>query len=202
LALGPSCMSSTPQLKRERSPRARIPPDSRKSERRFKGMICDDISEFESDMPSHAVRSHQPIRERCAVPARRSDRRVGALRIIPVSAIRCGSLPLRLALEDAIDVPSRAPDNIDTVRSSFDDLRSPNRIGPVCCLLFSLNRSQVCAMPIRVAGSMSRFFQAVRAQPLSTIAHGFGTASRDVLCLVRTAGEHHQFTAAIRLTSS
>jgi hypothetical protein len=57
-------------------------------------------------------------------------------------------------------IPSRAPDNIDTVRSSFDDLRSPNRIGPVCCLLFSLNRSQVCAMPIRVAGSMSRFFQA------------------------------------------
>ena len=42
----------------------------------------------------------------------------------------------------------------------------------------------------------------VRPHPLSTIAHGFGTASRDVLCLVRTAGEHHQFTAAVRLTSS
>ena len=34
---------------------ARIRPDSRKSVRPFKGMICDDISEFESDMPSHAV---------------------------------------------------------------------------------------------------------------------------------------------------
>ena len=34
---------------------ARIQLDSRKSVRPFKGMICDDISEFESDMPSHAV---------------------------------------------------------------------------------------------------------------------------------------------------
>src|SRR5262249_8094362 len=30
---------------------------SRESARAFKGIICDDISEFESDMPSHAVRS-------------------------------------------------------------------------------------------------------------------------------------------------
>ena len=34
---------------------ARIRPDSRKSVRPFKGMICDDISEFESNHPSHAV---------------------------------------------------------------------------------------------------------------------------------------------------
>ena len=34
---------------------ARIRPDSRKSARSFKGIICDDISEFESYMPSHAV---------------------------------------------------------------------------------------------------------------------------------------------------
>jgi hypothetical protein len=32
-------------------------PDSRKSVRSFKGIICDNISEFESYMPSHAVRS-------------------------------------------------------------------------------------------------------------------------------------------------
>jgi hypothetical protein len=31
--------------------------DSRKSVRPFKGIICDDVSEFESYMPSHAVRS-------------------------------------------------------------------------------------------------------------------------------------------------
>ena len=31
--------------------------DSRKSVRPFKGIICDDISEFESHMPSQAVRS-------------------------------------------------------------------------------------------------------------------------------------------------
>jgi hypothetical protein len=36
---------------------ARIRLDSRKSVRPFKGIICDDISEFESYMPSHAVSS-------------------------------------------------------------------------------------------------------------------------------------------------
>jgi ABC transporter substrate binding protein len=35
--------------------KARIRLDSRKSVRSFKGIICVDISEFESDMPSHAV---------------------------------------------------------------------------------------------------------------------------------------------------
>ena len=39
---------------------ARIRPVSRKSTRLFKGIICDDISEFESCLPSHAVRSLQP----------------------------------------------------------------------------------------------------------------------------------------------
>jgi hypothetical protein len=34
---------------------ARIRLVSRKSTRLFKGIICDDISEFESHMPSHAV---------------------------------------------------------------------------------------------------------------------------------------------------
>jgi hypothetical protein len=36
---------------------ARIRLDSRKSVRLFKGIICDDISEFESYMPSQAVES-------------------------------------------------------------------------------------------------------------------------------------------------
>jgi hypothetical protein len=36
---------------------ARICLDSRKSVRCFKGIICDDISEFESYHPSHAVGS-------------------------------------------------------------------------------------------------------------------------------------------------
>src|SRR5258705_8168761 len=36
---------------------ARIRLDSRKSVRSFKGIICADISEFESRMPSHAVGS-------------------------------------------------------------------------------------------------------------------------------------------------
>jgi hypothetical protein len=31
--------------------------ESGESARAFKGIICDDISEFESHMPSHAVRS-------------------------------------------------------------------------------------------------------------------------------------------------
>ena len=34
---------------------ARIWLDPHRSVRRFKGIICDDISEFESHMPSHAV---------------------------------------------------------------------------------------------------------------------------------------------------
>jgi hypothetical protein len=55
LALGPSCISSTPQLKREWSPWAKIRLDRRKSTRLFKGIIGDDVSEFESDMPRHAV---------------------------------------------------------------------------------------------------------------------------------------------------
>jgi hypothetical protein len=37
--------------------KARIRLDSGKSVRSFKGIICADISEFESYMPSHAVRS-------------------------------------------------------------------------------------------------------------------------------------------------
>jgi hypothetical protein len=36
---------------------AKIRLDSRKSTRPFKGIICDDISEFESHMASHAVGS-------------------------------------------------------------------------------------------------------------------------------------------------
>jgi hypothetical protein len=53
-ALAPSCVSPAPQLKREQSlwPEFGWGP---KSMRPFKGIICDDISEFESDMPSHAV---------------------------------------------------------------------------------------------------------------------------------------------------
>src|SRR2546423_4321058 len=49
---------------------ARIRPDSRKSARSFKGIICDDISEFESYMPSHAVSSL------CSTPPPKKSRRV------------------------------------------------------------------------------------------------------------------------------
>jgi hypothetical protein len=35
--------------------------DHRKSVRPFKGIICNDISEFESYMPSHAVGLHAPV---------------------------------------------------------------------------------------------------------------------------------------------
>jgi hypothetical protein len=49
-ALGPSCITSTPQLKLEWSPWAKIRLDPRKSTRLFKGIICDDISEFESSL--------------------------------------------------------------------------------------------------------------------------------------------------------
>jgi hypothetical protein len=54
---GSSCVSPTPQLKREWSPWPEFRLDFRKSVRPFKGIFCDDVSEFESHMPSHAVRS-------------------------------------------------------------------------------------------------------------------------------------------------
>jgi len=50
---------------------ARIRLVSRKSTRLFKGIICDDISEFESHMPSHAVGS-LPANKLSAVHARMS----------------------------------------------------------------------------------------------------------------------------------
>ena len=53
----PTCVSPALQLKREWSPGPEFGWIPRKSVRPFKGIICDDISEFESHMPSHAVRS-------------------------------------------------------------------------------------------------------------------------------------------------
>jgi hypothetical protein len=57
LALGPSCGSSPAQLKREESlwPEFRL--HSGESARHFKGIFCDDFSEFESDQLSYAVGS-------------------------------------------------------------------------------------------------------------------------------------------------
>jgi hypothetical protein len=52
---------------------------------------------------------------------------------------------------------------------------------------------------------MSRFFlgDSVRAQPSKhNRAASVLNRAVHVLCLVRTAGEHHQFAAAIRLRSS
>ena len=47
---------------------ARIRLDFRKSVRPFKGMFCDDISEFESYMPSHAVQSRAYASCPCGSP--------------------------------------------------------------------------------------------------------------------------------------
>ena len=52
--------------------------DSRKSVRSFKGIICVDISEFESYMPSHAVRS------RCAISAADRADTTGCFRQMPL----------------------------------------------------------------------------------------------------------------------
>ena len=48
---------------------AKIRLDRRKSTRLFKGIICDDISEFESHMPSQTVQSHSGRGERDAEPS-------------------------------------------------------------------------------------------------------------------------------------
>src|SRR5262245_53955912 len=55
-ALGPSCASPT-RSSNANSLCRQFRLDSRKSVRPFKGIICDDVSEFESCMPSQAVRS-------------------------------------------------------------------------------------------------------------------------------------------------
>jgi hypothetical protein len=57
--------------------RAGIRLGSWESARAFKGIICDDISEFESYMPSHAVRS-LPAK----VPARLERRRPVEIRVV------------------------------------------------------------------------------------------------------------------------
>jgi hypothetical protein len=57
LAAGPSCVSPALQLKREWSPWPEFGGFPANSPRIFKRIICDDVSEFESYMPSHAVGS-------------------------------------------------------------------------------------------------------------------------------------------------
>jgi hypothetical protein len=54
---GPSCVSRNVAAHTRMVSVARIRLDFRKSARPFKGIICGDVSEFESYMPSHAVRS-------------------------------------------------------------------------------------------------------------------------------------------------
>jgi hypothetical protein len=81
--------------------------DSRKSLRSYKGIICDDISEFESRMPSHAVRS--PSAKMRVVPTLPIHWRVveclgglEAMAIIPV-ALPPSALPRRALPPAAFD---------------------------------------------------------------------------------------------------
>jgi hypothetical protein len=57
LATGPELRIPTAAAQTRIVSVARIRMDSRKSVRLFSGIICDDISEFESSHDSHAVRS-------------------------------------------------------------------------------------------------------------------------------------------------
>jgi hypothetical protein len=57
LALGPSCVPPGAAAQPRMVSVVRIRLDSHKSMRPFKGIICDDISEFESYHLSHAVGS-------------------------------------------------------------------------------------------------------------------------------------------------
>jgi hypothetical protein len=58
---------------------ARIRLDARKSVRPFKGIICDDVSEFESHMASHAVRSLPANIELLKAPSVLNCRRLAGL---------------------------------------------------------------------------------------------------------------------------
>jgi hypothetical protein len=60
-APGPSCVPPGAAAQTRMVSVARIPLDSRKSMRLFKGIICADISQFESHMPSQPVRSPPPL---------------------------------------------------------------------------------------------------------------------------------------------
>src|SRR5262249_39062848 len=65
---------------------ARIRLGPRKSVRAFKGIICDDVSEFESYMPSHAVwspPSSQPRHGRASSAAFRETNRYGDADVSP-----------------------------------------------------------------------------------------------------------------------
>ena len=57
LAPGPSCVPPGAAAQTRMVSVARIRLGSWESARAFKGIICDDVSEFESHMPSHAVGS-------------------------------------------------------------------------------------------------------------------------------------------------
>jgi hypothetical protein len=82
---------------------ARIRLDSRKSTRPFKGIICDDISEFESHMASHAVGLRgSSFGRRCRVRQRGSDASPVPAHMQP-EAVRCchedaGEAPVRMGI--------------------------------------------------------------------------------------------------------
>ena len=103
---GPSCVSPAPQLKREMLSVARIRPDSRKSVRAFKGIICDDISEFESSHASHAVCVSLLVVPENSI---RADSRVEALpAAINVGTLSYGSSAIRSRLESTSRASARA----------------------------------------------------------------------------------------------
>jgi hypothetical protein len=64
LAAGPELRITGAAAQTRMVSAARIRLVSRKSPRLFKRIVCADISEFESCMPSQAVRSHQLTCER------------------------------------------------------------------------------------------------------------------------------------------
>jgi hypothetical protein len=104
--LGQSCVSQTSQLKTRIVSVARIRLNPWKTVRPFKG-ICDDISEFESYMPSHPVRSPPPNS-----PRTRKSPQAGTR-----AAIRCASLwgaSLDRFQEAGGQMPCEAPDTVTT----------------------------------------------------------------------------------------
>jgi hypothetical protein len=64
-------------------------PDSRKSVRSFKGIICDNISEFESYMPSHAVRSPWAVSalQKCATCPELSPLPAGGAAVVGIGGV-------------------------------------------------------------------------------------------------------------------
>jgi hypothetical protein len=96
---GPSCVSRNVAAHTRMVSVARIRLDFRKSARPFKGIICGDVSEFESYMPSHAVRYPSSRRGRRSMLRGRAAANIQPLLLGGYPYMVVVALPFRVTAE-------------------------------------------------------------------------------------------------------